>query len=175
MPELVYRTIKPGDIAGRPTVFAVPAGPPPEILGAPTNQIAFGITFNLNGQLVPISTDSIADMATQGLDLGIPGPVVIGTIDDFIKWFNTQFGVTLPEPSTFPSPLDQIFGKITSLVWTVNQAHVKIPPKGSSDSILYTLTIAAAWEGAGIPLIPNVLSIQGGVFGVSNESPKTGA
>src|SRR5580698_10295410 len=82
MPELVYNTIKPSDVDGRPTVFAIPAprvaGADPTPPAAPTNQIAFGITFELNGQLVPISTDSIADMARNGLELGIPGPVVIG-------------------------------------------------------------------------------------------------
>jgi hypothetical protein len=180
MPELVYRTIKPSDVDGQPTVFAIPAprvaGADPTPPAAPTNQIAFGITFELNGQLVPICTDSIADMAKDGLELGIPGPVAIGSIGDFTTWFTGQFGMALPDPSQFPSPLDKVFDKIASRVWTVNQARVKIPPTNNkADPIRYTLTITTAWEGEGIPLIPNILSIQGAVFGASNETPGTGS
>jgi hypothetical protein len=143
---------------------------PAPLGAAPTNQVVFGITFNLNGTLVPISSDDLANIKANGIELTLPGPTIIGTIADFVAWFNAQFpNVQLPPASDFPPPLNTIFDKIASLVWTVNAAHVKVPPSGSQDSILYTLTVSAAWTGAGIPLIPGVLSIQGGVFGVTNE------
>ena len=164
MPDVVFHPIQV-------SAEAAEAAPMPMVanVAAPTNQIIFGITFNLNGTLVPISTDDLANIKANGIDLALPGPTTIGTIADFVSWFNKQFGVTLPQPSDFPPPLNTIFDKITSLVWTVNAAHVKVPPSGSQDPVLYTLTVSAAWTGEGIPLIPGVLSIQGGVFGVTNE------
>lgn len=154
-----------------PVMFA---GPPNVPVAGPTStspNIVFGITFDLNGQQIPISSSDILDIKTKGIDLALPGPTTIGTIDDFITWFNTQFGIQLPDPTTFPPPLNTIFGKITSLVWTVNAAHVHVYPAGSTESTAYTLTVTAAWAaGQGIPLIPNVLTIDGAVFGVTNES-----
>jgi hypothetical protein len=162
MSDVVFHPIQ-APVGGTEITPAAPAA-------APTNQVVFGITFNLNNTLVPISSDDVANVKTNGIEMTLPGPTVIGTIADFVTWFNGQFKtVQLPAASDFPPPLNTIFDKIASLVWTVNAAHVKVPPSTSQDPILYTLTISAAWTGTGIPLIPGVLSIQGGVFGVTNE------
>ena len=165
MPELVFHPIKAAELPIQSGAAVVTAGAG----DAPVNQIVFGITFNLNDTLVPISTDDLANIKANGIELALPSPTTIGTIKDFITWFNNQFKVTLPDASSFPPPLNTIFDKITSLVWTVNAAHVKVPPSGSPDPTLYTLMITAEWIGEGIVLIPNVLSIQGAVFGVTNE------
>lgn len=167
MSELVFHPIQSAELPTSSGSAVITAGDPP---AAPTNQVVFGITFNLNNTLVPISSDDVANIKANGIELALPGPTTIGTIADFISWFNKQFpSVQLPPATSFPPPLDKIFDKITSLVWTVNAAHVKVPPSGSADPTLYTLMITAEWVGEGIPLIPNVLSIQGAVFGVTNE------
>lgn len=153
------------------TTYGVPLAP--AALEAGEKSIVFGITFNLNGQLVPISTANINEAKVKGIDLALPGPTVIGSIDDFIAWFKTQFGIDLPAPDDFPTPLNQIFSKITSLVWTVNEARVHVPGSGPGQALTYALAVTAAWEGPGIELIPGILSIQGGMFGVTNEAAKT--
>ena len=165
MSELVFHTIKSSDVlAPESGTVSVTAGE------TPTNKIVFGITFNLNDTLVPIKTDDLANIKANGIELTLPSAVTIGSIADFTTWFNKQFNVTLPAPAEFPPPLNNIFGKISSLVWTVNTAHVKVQPAGATDPNLYTLFITAEWIGEGIPLIPGVLSIQGAVFGVTNEA-----
>jgi hypothetical protein len=163
-------TINPGAVTfGVPTALDVG-----QVGDDPPTNIVFGITFDINGTQVPISTEDIADARAKGIDLGLPGPVVIGSIDDFTAWFKRQFGIDLPRPEDFPPPLNDIFAKLTSLVWTVNAAHINIPGTDRPGPKLFTLTVTAAWpQGQGIPIIPGVLTIDGAVFGVSNEKPKT--
>lgn len=171
MSELVYRTIKDGDVNVGPGAPGLPAD-------VDTPDVIFGIVFELNEQEVRITCADITNMKKKGLDLGLPGRARIGTIADFIKWFDTQFGVKLPEPKDFPPPFDKVFGKIATLVWTVEQAHVFVPgeeEKQNGKPIAYTIEVSALWEkGQGIVLIDKVLTLNGAVFGVTkNEPPKS--
>ncbi len=143
----------------------------------PTTKLVFGVTFNLHGTQVPISTDDVADAAKNGIEFRLPQAVDLGTLDDFVAWFNNQFGVAIPSANDLPPPLDKIIGLLTSLNVRVDQFHIKIPGTADTDqNKYYTLAMSAFWtSGEGIPLIPGVLTIDGAVFGVSNEPPKQSA
>ncbi|CAD0325934.1 hypothetical protein [Xanthomonas hortorum] len=151
---------------------AVVAADPPT---PPSTHLVFGLNFNLHGTMVPVSTDDIANAKTNGIEFTLPAPVDLGTLDDFAAWFKTQFNIDLPGADQLPAPLDSIMSKLTTLDVAVDQFHIKVPGTASPDqSTLYTLAMSAVWpDGQGIPLIPGVLSIEGAVFGASNETPKS--
>jgi len=152
-------------------------GVPAALSDSPATKLVFGVTFNLHGTQVPISTADIADAKKKGIQFTLPQPVDLGTLTDFQTWFKTQFGVDLPLGTDLPDPLGQIMTKLATLDVSVDQFHVKIPGSDNpSDPKLFTLAMSAIWPpGGGIPLIPNVLSIDGGFFGVTNEPPKSTA
>ncbi len=139
--------------------------------GQRTTNVVFGVVFDLNGTHVPVSTKDIANAKANGIEFTLPQEVELGTMNDFAKWFSDKFKVTLPKPAEMPPPLDTVLGKLADLKVTVRQFHVKIPGTGSSDTAkLFTINLSGSWpENQGIELIPDVLSIEGVVFGVSNE------
>lgn len=141
----------------------------------PATKLVFGLNFDLHGTMVPVSTDDISKMKTEGIDFTLPEPVDLGTLNDFTAWFNKQFGVNIPSADQLPAPLDKIIGKLATLDVAVEQFHIKVPGTASKDqNKLFTLAMSAIWpDGEGIDLIPGVLSIQGAVFGATNESPKS--
>jgi len=141
----------------------------------PSAHLVFGLNFNLHGTMVPVSTDDIANAKTKGIEFTLPEAVNLGTLTDFQAWFQKQFGVNLPLGTDLPSPLGKIMELLTTLDVSVDQFHIKVPGTESEDqNKLYTLAMSAIWPaGQGIPLIPGVLTIDGAVFGVSNEAPKS--
>src|SRR4051812_13379437 len=142
---------------------------------APETHIEFGVTFNLRGQLIPVRASDITNAKKNGLELTLPSAVKLGSFNDFTAWFKKQFNIDIPSADELPPPLDQVIGKLASLEVTVSTAHVKVPPADpAGQPTLYTLLLTAEWPAGetGIPLIPGVLTIDGGVFGVSNEPPK---
>jgi hypothetical protein len=172
MSELVYRTIKEAEVSAPPPELTAPVTAD----GTTEKNIVFGIVFKLRDREVRITTADIADPMKNGIDLRLPEPVVLGTIKDIFKWFEEQFGVTLPDGSTFPFPLDEVFLMITELVWTVDAVHVYVPGNKKADAdepSTYTLIVSAEWPEKGIPLIPGVLEIKGAVFGLTNEPPQS--
>jgi hypothetical protein len=170
MSEMVYRVTRENDVSAPPPGVAVPvAGEPNE------KSIIFGIVFKLRDQEIRVMTTDIAEPLAKGVDLRLPEPARLGTIDDIFKWFEEQFDVKLPKGDTFPYPLDEVFIKIVSLVWTVEEAHIYVPPGDKSnkeDPTTYTLTVSAEWPDKGITLVPGVLEIKGAVFGLTNETPQ---
>jgi hypothetical protein len=147
----------------------------PALVGEePKAHVAFGITFNLRGQLIPVSTASITEAKEKGIELGLPGPVELGSFEDFTVWFKKQFNVDIPKAEELPKPLDGIVGKLSKLVVTVSQAWIHVPSdkqKEEKKFTEYVLMLTAEWppsEG-GIVLIPEILTIEGAMFGVSNK------
>lgn len=138
---------------------------------APTTTIAFGVILDVNGHPVPVSSDDISKLKTQGVELTLQDPARLGSIDDFRAWVKTQFGVQLPGSTDFPTPLQGIVGAITGMVVTIEKAHLKVPATGSTT---YTLQANGMFQ-APLPLIPNVLGVSGFVFGVSNEATDSGS
>src|SRR6476646_937509 len=136
--------------------------------------VMFGVTFTLNGTQVPVYAKDITHASANGVEFSLPQPIDLGTFNDFASWFQSQFGVSIPETSTLPPPLDGIAGKLASLDVAVDMLHVKVPPAVPAGQtrgpVQYTVALRAVFPAPGLELIPNVLEIQGAVFGVSNES-----
>ena len=152
-----------------PTTLLTPA-----LTDAPATKLVFGLNFNLHGTIVPVSTDDIANAKTNGIKFELPAPVDLGTLTDFQAWFKSQFGIDLPLGTDLPPPLGSIMDKLTTLDVSVDQFRINVPGTASENkSTLYTLAMAAQWPaGQGIPLIPGVLTIDGAVFGATNETSK---
>jgi hypothetical protein len=144
---------------------------------APPITPIFGVVIELNGTPVPISSDSVDP--TKGFSFTLPEPVDIGTPSDFLGWVDTTFGTDLKktlDPSGLPTPIADLVSKLLNVDISVEQASINVPPKGSADSVTFTIALAATFPGAGIQLIPgsNVLTLKGGVAGATNQPPKAG-
>jgi hypothetical protein len=137
-----------------------------------TTNLVFGIVFEINGKQVPISTADVADAVKNGFEFTLPGPVDLGTIADLNTWLNTQWGVPVVDPSTWPDVLKNVWNKAVSLDFTVAELHVKVPPKGSSDPVQFTFGMTGTWADP-IVLLP-VLKI-GGIFAGATNEPKKSA
>jgi hypothetical protein len=138
----------------------------------------FGVVLVLNGQQVPIS-GIIGDIQTKGFKFNLPQPVTIGSPADFLGWLDQTFGTTLKttlNPANLPAPLANLVNQLLNLEISVIKADINIPPQSSTDSVTYTIELSAAFSGNGIQLIPgsNVLLLQGGVAGVTNDPNFTG-
>lgn len=131
----------------------------------------FGVTLELNKQIVPISTDSVDP--SKGFEFGLTEPVKLGSPADFLKWIDDTFGTSLKtilKPDALPGPIAEVVNKLLKVEIGVLKAHVKVPPKGSTDSTQFTLVFSAVFPGEGLPLIPGVLMLKGGVAGATNET-----
>jgi hypothetical protein len=135
--------------------------------------VVFGIVLSVSGHSVPISTASLADAKENGVEFKLPQPVTLGTISEFEQWVSDKFGVSKPDAGSLPSPLDTVVKTVEDMQVTIQQCHVKVPGSKSSDQTTrYTLSVAGTFQSE-IDLIPKTLSINGMVFGVSNELPTT--
>ena len=140
---------------------------------APTDDrqstFSFGIVFDINGALVPISAADISKIKEQGVKFTLPNPVVLGSMDDLLKFLEDNFGVSLPIDD-LPDWLKEIVDKITSMVFTVNVLKLNLAPGGSPDEgVTYALEIAGTFPGESLkPISAFPIGIQGGVFGATN-------
>jgi hypothetical protein len=137
-----------------------------------TAKLVFGVVFDLNGTHVPVSTKDIANAKANGIEFSLPQEgIKLGSMTDFEQWFKKQFNLDLPKKEDLPPPLDSIFGKLSNLQVTVHKLYIKIPGTNTPGAPkLYTVELSAAWpEGQGIELIPKVLTIEGVVFGATNQ------
>jgi hypothetical protein len=138
----------------------------------PAAKIRFGIILDINGDPVPITSDDIANAAAQGVEFTLQKAVVLGSIDKLMVWVKEEFKVSLPDPKDLPPPLNSVVTAITGIVVTVEKAHLKVPGSKDPAGVLYTIEANGMFKTT-IPLIPNVLGINGFVFGFSNETPAT--
>ena len=150
--------------ARRTTALAAP--------GATSTNLVFGIVFVLNGKEVPISTADVADAVKNGFEFTLPGPVDLGTIADLGNWLNTQFGVPVVDPSGWPDVLKNVWLKAVALDFSVEDMHVKVPPKGSPDPVQFTFGMAGTWSDPIVLVGP--LKI-GGIFAGATNEPKKSA
>lgn len=130
---------------------------------------SFGIVFDINGALVPISAADISRIKEQGVKFTLPNPVVVGSMDRLLNYLEDNFQVSLPIDD-LPDWLKEIVNKITSMVFTVNVLKLNLAPGGSPDAgVTYALEIAGAFPGDSFRPIGNFpIGIQGGVFGATN-------
>jgi hypothetical protein len=139
----------------------------------PATKLVFGVVFDLNGAKVPVSTADVADAITNGFEFTMPKPVDIGTIAQLGTWLNTQFGVPVVDPSTWPDVLKNVWNKAVSLDFGVEELHVKVPPKGSTDPIQFTFGMTGTWGDD--PIVLGPLKIDGIFAGATNEPKKPAA
>jgi hypothetical protein len=142
---------------------------------------SFGITFAVNGIAVPISVPDISRIASDGLDLKLPNPVVLGSFADLLQWLDDEFGVTLPPPADLPEYIQKIVDGIINMGFTVNVFELNIPPTAkdlteeqTSQATTYALEITGL-TSPDYPIelkVPGfTLSILGGTFGATNVLP----
>jgi hypothetical protein len=132
----------------------------------------FGVTLDLNGHEVPISTDTVDP--SKGFEFELTKPVTIGSPADFLTWIDETFGTTLKktlDPNALPKAIADVVNKLLNVEIGVLRAHIKVPAKDSPDSPKFTIVFSATFPGEGLPLIPGskLLMLKGGVAGATNE------
>jgi hypothetical protein len=140
---------------------------------APSPQGVFGLVIDVNGTPVTINSDTIADIKTKGIEMGITEPVELGSFQQMIGYINTTFSVSIPtDPTGLPAPLPAIISKVESLNVTILKAHFKIPGTQSADqNTLYTLVMSVMAPAGGDVVKVGPLGVKGAVIGVTNEPP----
>ena len=133
-------------------------------------KVVFGVVIDVNGTLVPISTDDIQNYQNNGFRFEQKEPVKLGSFQDIIDWLDSNFNVTIPI-TDLPDPIQDMVNAVASFVFTVEQLKIYVPGKNANDpdGTQYLLRISGAWDESKT-LIPgiSVLKLKGGVFGVTN-------
>lgn len=140
----------------------------------PNTKVRFGIILELNGTLVPVTTGDIANAKANGLEFTLQQPVSLPDFNAFSTWISTHFNVTIPAATDLPPPLDTVVGRLEALVVTIETFHIKIAGSATASSdpgsrVQLTVEANATFGGDPVELIPQVLGIQGFIFGFSNE------
>ena len=155
-----------------PTVTRATKKPRTEVVGETAEtHIIFGITFDLNGKLIPISAGDVLNWKKEGVKLKLPEAVEVGSIEEALKYLEGWLGITMPDPSGLPTFIKEIVEGITSMVITVYQAEVEIPGEKAADQENKYLLEVGGLSEKGIPIIPNTkaLMIKGLVVGATNK------
>jgi|SRR5215469_4580325 len=139
-----------------------------------TPSLVFGITFDLNGKVIPVTGIDPKKWKEEGGTLSLPEAIEVGSIDGFIETMEAKFGVTIPKPSELPEPVKAVVEGITSMVVTVYKAEVTIPGTKSKDQTTRYLIEVGGISKKGIPLVPGFpLSIKGLSVGATNKPAET--
>jgi hypothetical protein len=136
-----------------------------------TPNIIFGVTFDLNGTLIPVSAGQISTWKEDGVKLKLPHAVEVGSIADALKYLEGWLGITMPDTTTLPKFIKDVIDGITSMVITVYQAEIEIPKEtAKSQEKKYLLEVGGISQ-TGIPIIPDTkfLMIKGLVVGATNK------
>ena len=137
---------------------------------APTAQGVFGLVIDINGSPVTLNSGTIADIKTNGIEMGITEPVELGTFLEMIKYINKTFSVNIPtDPTGLPAPLPDIITTVENLNVTILKAHFKIAGTSNPGPTLYTLIMSVMAPAGSKVISVGPLSVLGGVVGVTNE------
>lgn len=145
----------------------------------PAMQGIMGLVLDVNGRSVTINSGDIANLKTNGIDMGITEPVDVGLFSDIVTYINTTFGVSIPtDASNLPEPLATVVPKVLGLRVTILKAHIKIPGTASPDQNKYYTMVMSMLEDKGdlaSITLPGggTLGIKGAVLGVTNEAIST--
>ena len=131
----------------------------------PASSARFGVILGIGNTTVSLSSGGIAEAKTKGVEFTIRDPVTLGSLDDItIAGFNLKTDAI----DKLPSLLQPVIDRITSLVWTVEYAHLKVPPETEKSSgIQYKIEVDGQFPNP-VSLL-GILTIKGVVFGASNE------
>lgn len=134
--------------------------------------LVFGITFDLNGKVIPVTGIDPQKWKEEGGTLSLPEAIEVGSINGFIEVMEEKFGVKIPKASDLPAPIKEVVEGITSMVVTVYKAEVTIPGTKSKDQKTRYLIEVGGLSEKGIPLVPGTgfpLSIKGISVGATNK------
>ena len=98
--------------------------------------------------------------------------MTIGSPADFIQWIDDTFGTDLKDkldPNNLPEAIANVVKELLNLEIGVDVAKVIVPPKDSSESVKFAIVMSVTFPGDGIPLIPGLLTLKGGVAGATND------
>ncbi|MES2178307.1 MAG: hypothetical protein V4550_10625 [Gemmatimonadota bacterium] len=115
-----------------------------------------GIIIQINEKDVMLTPkDAAGDLKKTGAHYKLDEPVYCGTAADLATFLTAQFGVGgLPDPTTFPAPLDSVYAKLTNLGLTVSDFQVTVPPSVGADdkpiakrkAVSFDLGLLCAWK-----------------------------
>jgi hypothetical protein len=125
----------------------------------------FGVTFDINGTLIPVNTDQLSELKTKGIELELPEDIKLGTGKEFVEWVEKEFGVKIPL-AELPPPLNTIATKLSELEVTIEKAYIHVPAK-ENEPTLYTLKVSGVWKESTKLFGP--VALKGILFGVSNQ------
>ena len=153
----------------------------------PPSQTYFGVIFDLNGQILPVSNQDVKsevkDIQQNGIDFKMPtlsghtdlaSSTRIGTfqggLDDVNKFLKDTFGSDIKIPDdveNLPSPLNKIVDKFETAVWYVQKFEVHIKGSNTNDKTQFSVAMSAIFEDE-ITLVGS-LKVQGFFFSFSNK------
>ncbi|OZH53061.1 hypothetical protein AFK68_20215 [Hydrocoleum sp. CS-953] len=96
-----------------------------------TTNVNFGVVLEINGEDVAIEpTKAVTDAKKNGVEFSLPRRVEVGTAADLAGFLGTLTDEvpSLPSGDSFPSPLDTVYKKLTSLNLAVEELYLKVPP-----------------------------------------------
>ena len=161
--------------------------PPSQPEATPPSQTYFGVIFDLNGQILPVSNQDVKsevqDFKKNGIDFKMPtltghtdlaSSTRIGTIQgglDGVNDFLTKtFGsdIKIPDDAkNLPAPLDTIATYIEKATWYVQKFEVHIKGSDANDKTQFSVAMSAIFESE-ITLVGS-LKVQGFFFSFSNK------
>lgn len=130
-----------------------------------TTSVDFGVILIINGKDVPIEpAKAVRNAKVDGMEFSLPQRVEIGTAAELGAFLGTLTDDLphLPQSSDFPTPLDQVYGKLTSLNLAVEKLDLRVPPSTPAKPTTFTLGLSATWsDGSEVNLISGKLAIKG--------------
>lgn len=136
-----------------------------------TPNIIFGVTFDLNGTLIPVSAGQISTWKKEGVKLKLPHAVEVGSIANALEYLEGWLNIKMPDTASLPKFIQEVIDGITSMVITVYQAEIEIPRETEKNQEKKYLLEVGGISQTGIPIIPDTksLMIKGLVVGATNK------
>lgn len=147
----------------------------------PSVRLLFGVTFDINGKPVTVTSSDVANIAKKGFEFRLPDPVTLGTFDDLSAYLDRKFNVKANVLHELPEPFHGLGEGLATTVFTVEQFHVMVPPSPPAPAdgatgttptetrgpTMYTLLMSATPPR---PIeITADFQVERFVFGISNE------
>lgn len=113
--------------------------------------VYLGVVLEINGKEIALEPKTaINKIKEQGIEAELPAgtEVRLGSIAGGLQGFVQKFqpGFTFPAKTDLPTPLQGVYGALTTVELTINDLYIKVPPKepaGGKNS--YRLGIYVGW------------------------------
>lgn len=141
---------------------------------ASTSKPTISVSANLliSGQPVPVTSQDIANIASNGFQFSLSEPVVLGTLKDLITWINSQFQTKI-DYNTISTDVNKI--PITAIKDVLNTAlgaslSVEVLKINTKTNLFEISILMKANEP---PKILGVLQIESLGFGIKHIGKST--